>query len=282
MPMYGRHDSTLRFRGRKSLARRRAHSLIHEPLEAPTVEVFADVDVAFAVDREGMRHVQRSTEDTLLSDVVDDLERLTQKNPDVVVRAVDHIQEALIRREREPRGRPGEQRFRRDESFPHKGTILLENLYAVVDAVGDIHEAVFRQRNVVRQTELLHRRRVRVVRTEVFVVRLVAVCPPHALESQRLGVDYDDAAVPVAVTDIQLIVYGIHSQVRGAAKVLRVGTAAALALMAELRQELTLRREFEDLGVLVAVSRQPDVVFRVDKDAVLGGRPLVALAGATP
>src|SRR5207253_3897141 len=203
--------STLRFRGRKSLARRRAHSLIDEPLEAPAVEVFADVDVAFAVDREGMRHVQRSAEDTLLSDVVDDLERLTQKNPHVVVRAVD-----------------------------------------------------------------------RVVRAKVFVVRLVAVRAPHALESQRLGVDYDDAAVPVAVTDIQLIVYGIHREVRGATKVLRVGTAAALALMAELRQELTLRRELEDLGVLVAASRQPDVVFRVDKDAVLGRRPLVALAGATP
>src|SRR5437879_13289390 len=50
--------------------------------------------------------------------------------------------------------------------------------------------------------------------------------------------------------------------------------------MAELRQELALCRELEDLGVLVAVSRQPDVVFGIDKDAVLGGRPLVALARA--
>src|SRR5437879_11880037 len=100
MPMYDRHNSTLRFRGRKSLAGRRAHSLIHEPLEAPAVEVFADVDVTFAVDREGMRHVQRSAEDTLLSAVVDDLERLTPKNPDVVVRAGDHVLESLIRRER--------------------------------------------------------------------------------------------------------------------------------------------------------------------------------------
>ena len=76
--------------------------LVDEPLEAPAVEVFADVDVAFAVDREGMGHVQRSAEDPLLSDAIDDLERLAQKNPDVVVRAVDHVQEALIRREREP------------------------------------------------------------------------------------------------------------------------------------------------------------------------------------
>src|SRR5882762_8939177 len=110
----------LRFRRRKSLAGGRTHSLVYKPLEAPAVEVFADVNVPFAVDREGMRHVQRSTEDTLLADVVDDLERLTQENPDVVVRAVDHVQEALIRRERKPRSRSGKQRFRRDESFPHK------------------------------------------------------------------------------------------------------------------------------------------------------------------
>ena len=46
-------------------------------MEPTAVEVFADVDVTFAVDREGMRHVQRSARDALLSDVVDDLERLT-------------------------------------------------------------------------------------------------------------------------------------------------------------------------------------------------------------
>src|SRR5712664_3246036 len=97
------HDATLRFRRRKRVAGRRAHSLVDEPLEAPAVEVFAHVDVAFAVDREGMRHVQRSAEYPLLSNAIDDLERLTQKNPDVVVGAVDHIEEALIRREREPR-----------------------------------------------------------------------------------------------------------------------------------------------------------------------------------
>jgi hypothetical protein len=88
------HAMTLRFRRRKSLAGRRAHSLVNEPLEAPTVEVFADVDVSSAVDREGMRYVQRPAEDPLLSDVIDDLECLTQKNPDVVVSAVDHVKEA--------------------------------------------------------------------------------------------------------------------------------------------------------------------------------------------
>jgi len=43
------------------------------------------------------------------------------------------------------------------------------------------------------------------------------------------------------------------------------GAAATLALMAELRQELALRRELKDLVVLLAASPQPDVVFRIDK-----------------
>src|SRR5258706_14113746 len=98
-----------------------------------------------------MRHVERSTEYPLLSDAIDDLERLAQKNPDVVVGAVDHIEEALIRREREPGGRPGEQCLRRDEAFPHKRTVRLENLYAVVGAVGAINEPGFCNRNFVRQ-----------------------------------------------------------------------------------------------------------------------------------
>ena len=99
-PLPSAFDAALRFRRRKRLASGLAHSLVDEPLEAPAVEVFTDVDVAFAVDCEGMRHVQRSAEDPLPSDMIDDRKRLTQKNPDMVVGAIDHIEEALIRRER--------------------------------------------------------------------------------------------------------------------------------------------------------------------------------------
>src|SRR5215475_5765011 len=111
--------ATLRFRRRQRLAGGWAHALVDEALEAPAVEVLADVDVALAVDRKRMRHVQRSAEDPLLSEVIEDLERLTQQNPDMVVGAVDHIEEALIRREREPGGGAGEQRSPRHEAFPH-------------------------------------------------------------------------------------------------------------------------------------------------------------------
>jgi|SRR6516162_2716310 len=87
----GSQNHRLWFRRRKSLAGRRPHALVNESLEAPSIEVFTHVEVPAAVNREGMRNVQRSAEDPLLSDVVDHLEGLTQKNPDVVVRAVDHV-----------------------------------------------------------------------------------------------------------------------------------------------------------------------------------------------
>src|SRR5262245_23425514 len=134
----------LRFRRRKRLTGWWAHSLVDEALEAPAVEVFADVDVALAVDGQRMRHVQRPAEDPLLSEVIEDLERLTQQNPDVVVGAVDHIEEALVRREREAGGGACEQRSARNESLPHVCAVRLEDLDAVVDAVGDIDEAVLR------------------------------------------------------------------------------------------------------------------------------------------
>src|SRR5207249_5569178 len=70
----------LRLRWRKSLARSCAHSFVDKPLETPAVEVLSDVDVPFAIGREGMRHVQQTAEDTLLADVVDDLKRFTQEN----------------------------------------------------------------------------------------------------------------------------------------------------------------------------------------------------------
>src|SRR5262249_31520403 len=85
-----------------------------------------------------------------------------------------------------------------------------------------------------------------------------------------------------AVTDIELIVDGVDRQVGGAAEVLGIRAAGTLAPMTELRQELALRSELEDLVVLLTVSPQPDVVFRVDKDAVLDRRPLIALPGAAP
>ena len=68
----------------------------------------------------------------------------------------------------------------------------------------------------------------------------------------------------------------------GAAEIVRVVAAAALALMPDLHQELAVARELQDLRVLVAAAAEPDVVLIVHVDAVLELRPLVAGARAAP
>src|SRR6185436_1004049 len=86
---------------------------IQEALKPARVEVLADVDVAAAVDGNGVGDVERSAPQALLAEARDDLHRPAFENPHVVVGAVDHIEEALlrIRREREARRRALKQRW---------------------------------------------------------------------------------------------------------------------------------------------------------------------------
>jgi len=74
--------------------------------------------------------------------LIDDLKRLAQKNPDVVVGAVDRIEEALIGENASPEVEPASSVLGAT-SPPAQTYVCLENLYAVVGAVGDIHQAVF-------------------------------------------------------------------------------------------------------------------------------------------
>src|SRR5437667_9552182 len=52
--------------------------------------------------------------------------------------------------------------------------------------------------------------------------------------------------------------------------------------MPDLHEELSLVGELQDLVVLLRVSAQPHVIFVIDEDSVLRGRPLAALPGAAP
>ena len=51
---------------------------------------------------------------------------------------------------------------------------------------------------------------------------------------------------------------------------------------ADLHQELAVLGELQDVRVLLAVAADPDVALVVDMDAVVGFRPLVALARPAP
>jgi len=174
-----------------------------------------------------------------------------------MVRAVDHVQETLIGGKRQARRRTREQRLVGDESFLHERAVLLEYLDAVVGAVGDIHEAVLRDRDIVRQAELLHGRRIGIVRAEVFIVGLVPVRAPHTLEGERTGVEDEDPMVSIAIGDVKFVVHRIDGQIGGAPRVLRVGVPSTPALMAELGEELSLSRELENLRILVSTVYDP-------------------------
>src|SRR5436190_16653656 len=76
---------------------RGAQSLVQEALEAASVEVLADVDIASTVHRDRMRHVERAAKQSLLPEAGDHLQRLAIQDPDVMVRAVDHVEKPLLR-----------------------------------------------------------------------------------------------------------------------------------------------------------------------------------------
>src|SRR5262249_59744576 len=80
--------------------------------------------------------------------------------------------------------------------------------------------------------------------------------------------------VAIAVRDIELGALRIHHHVRRPSELRAAAAAFGLAGAADLHQELALRRELEDLVVLLAVAGDPDIALRIDVDAVLALRPL--------
>src|SRR5688572_12711246 len=102
------------------------------------------------------------------------------------------------------------------------------------------------------------------------------------LVSARLGVEHDDAAVAIAVGDVDLASRDVDAQVGRAAEIRRIVAAARLPAAADLQQKLSVERELQYLRIVVAVAREPDGVGCVDEDAVLARRPLVARARTAP
>src|SRR5207237_576599 len=83
-----------------------------------------------------------------------------------------------------------------------------------------------------------------------------------------LGVEHDHATIAIAVGNEHLVGLRIHGDARGPAQMLGAVAVSGDAALADLEQELSVPGEFEDLPVPVAVARQPDVVLRIDRDAV--------------
>src|SRR5215475_1193875 len=133
-----------------------------------------------------------------------------------------------------------------------------------------------------RGAELLGRRRVRIVATEVGVVRFVAVRAPIAFELAGVSVNHCHAFVEVAVGDVGFIGLRVNEDFSHSPEILRVVAAAVLALVPELREELAVLSKLQDVGVVRAVAADPDIAFVIYGDPVVRLRPFVSLSRTTP
>src|SRR5690606_19421529 len=108
------------------------------------------------------------------------------------------------------------------------------------------------------------------------VVRPLAVRAPVALVRAGGRVEHDHAAIAVTVRDIDLPRGGVDVHVGRPAEPLDVVAAAGLAWHADRQQALAAARELDHEVIArgaFAVTGDPDVVLRVDEDAVLRARP---------
>ena len=141
-----------------------------------------------------------------------------------------------------------------------------------------------------------------IVGRKLRVVGLVAVRAPVPLVFAGIGVEDDHPAVAVAVGDIQFVGLRVDERLGGQPQILGIVAALALIGLADLHQELAGLRELQNHAVVdrpaaaillssaasggrllaAAIAADPDVAFVVDVDAVIRGRPVVALAGAAP
>src|SRR5262249_44873547 len=122
----------------------------------------------------------------------------------------------------------------------------------------------------------------RIVGSELFVRRLVAVCPPVALVGAAVGVEHDHAMIEISVGDVDLVGLGIDLGVGRLAQASEVVAVGLVALLADLQHEFALARELQILAVLLAVAADPDEALVVDAHAVLVLRPVVAGSWTVP
>ena len=154
----------------------------------------------------------------------------------------------------------------------HERAVALKHLDPVVGAIAHVHQPVVRDvRAVHRAAELPRRRRIRIVRPEIRVVRLVAVGAPVALELAGVRIDDHDAPVAVAVGDVRLVHLRIDDDLRGAPEVLACrGCRRSFPDGRPAAGTCPSRVNFRIVRVLRIVAADPDVAFVVHRDAVVG------------
>jgi hypothetical protein len=102
------------------------------------------------------------------------------------------------------------------------------------------------------------------------------------LVGERGRVEHDDAAIAVAVGDIDFVRRLVDRGLGRLAELRRVVAAEARRDLADLGDELAVEREFQDGVVVVGIAADPDEAALVDLDAVLAADPFLAFARAAP
>src|SRR5213594_239918 len=168
-------------------------------------------------------------------------------------------------------------RLRSDQTLPHERAICLKHLNPVVDAVADVQQAVLALHRAVHGRKLL-RSHIRVIfpldriPSKRPIRRPLAVGAPMTLVGSRVGVEDDDATVPIAIRDEQLVRLWIDDQPRWPREAHRVVARLGLFL-ADPENELSVARELQNLRRRI-LAAHPDIVLVVEVDAVLRYRPL--------
>src|SRR3954454_12510589 len=90
------------------------------------------------------------------------------------------------------------------------------------------------------------------------------------------GIEYDDAAVAIAVGDIDFIGGGINGSLRRLAGLGGVVSGLGGADLADLHHELAVAGEFYHHIVVVRIAGEPDKSLVVDLDAMLAADPFIA------
>src|SRR5437870_6636563 len=237
----------------------------------PVALRFAGHDIALRIDVEAVQMEELARFPAGPADVADFFERLAIQNRNALVRAVCDVDETLVRIGRQRNAECGAcpLRFTLDESFLQKFAFEGEGLDAIVRTIRYIHDAIFGDLYTVRRVELLRSRARCLARLGGLVIRLDAVGTPMALVGSGVGIEYDDAAVAVTIGNKHLVGLIVDGDARRPTQMGCIVAVNAYAASADLQQKLSVLAEFEDLAVAVPIAGEPDIVLRINGDAVL-------------
>src|SRR5262245_49232965 len=94
--------------------------------------------------------------------------------------------------------------------------------------------------------------------------------------------EHNDPIIEITVCDVDLICFGIDLGIGRAPETVQIVAVGLWSGLANLQDELSGSGEFQILTVVLAIAADPYETRRVDRDAVLVLRPVVALARTAP